>query len=589
MKDLLSYFNVSPLFNLEFLRNVQAAIQGNQDVQKNQAIICSSRLLCYSPEKEQMLLSMLVNKIGDPSNKVASKALHHLSEVAYKHPAMCEVITMETEKLLFRNNITEHAQHFALCFLSSVAPRGNAAVCTRLVNICFSFFKVVVQKGAVNSKTMQAILRCLQRAIVDAETDRVKDNADSEGILSKEIQDTMYRLVHLADIHITLQTLALLLQVMTVKSGNYDRFYNALYRKMIDINLTNIGPRAAAQFLHIIHRAVYMDANVPRAQAFVKRLLQVALYFPTQMTCGCLIVLGKLLKARPEIGRTIQRPADAPTPEGSPAIGAALEKDDDGAEHYKDVVESAAEGAAKESTVNPVKVSAGATVSRVIGATTYNPYNRAAAFAGAEYALKAELLQLARHFHPTVQLFAQSIIESRTITHYGDPLKDFCLTQFLERFSFRNPKKLDDKKVGAESLAQVVHHKNYKAHGGRGQPVQNLTKSNCSEDERFIFHYLEQKREKRQAIRKAIGKDGIDSDDSDGDVDDDEFEAYLDGLGGKKGDDGEDDEEFDFMGDLGDELRDDATKKPAKKGKRKADDDDEEGGGDWDDDGEDDG
>lgn len=543
-----------------------------------------------------MLLSMLVNKIGDPSNKVASKALHHLSEVAYKHPAMCEVITMETEKLLFRNNITEHAQHFALCFLSSVAPRGNAAVCTRLVNICFSFFKVVVQKGAVNSKTMQAILRCLQRAIVDANTDRVKDNADSDGILSKEIQDTMYRLVHLADIHITLQTLALLLQVMTVKSGNYDRFYNALYRKMIDLNLTNIGPRAAAQFLHIIHRAVYMDANVPRAQAFVKRLLQVSLYFPTQMTCGCLIVLSKLLKARPEIGRTIQRPVSAAPAEST--LSAALEDDDDGEEHYQDVVEGTEEANKEKtaSTAAPVssswhhsKVSAPPTVSKVtqIGTTTYNPYNRAAAFAGAEYALKAELLQLARHFHPTVQVFAQSIIESRSITHYGDPLKDFCLTQFLERFSFRNPKKLDDKKVGAEALAQVVHHKNYQAHGGRGQPVQNLTKSNCSEDERFIFQYLEQKREKRQAIRKAIGKSGKGSDDdSDGDVDDDEFEAYLDGLGGKKSDNGEDDEEFDFLGDLGDELKDDGSKKQSKKGKRKVDDDEEDGGGDWDDDGE---
>lgn len=542
-----------------------------------------------------MLLSMLVNKIGDPSNKVASKALHHLSEVAYKHPAMCEVITMETEKLLFRNNITEHAQHFALCFLSSVAPRGNAAVCTRLVNICFSFFKVVVQKGAVNSKTMQAILRCLQRAIVDAHTDRVKDNADSDGILSKEIQDTMYRLVHLADIHITLQTLALLLQVMTVKSGNYDRFYNALYRKMIDINLTNIGPRAAAQFLHIIHRAVYMDANVPRAQAFVKRLLQVALYFPTQMTCGCLIVLSKLLKARPEIGRTIKKPMDS-TPKENTVRNAAIEEDadDDGEEHYRDVDEVEKDGQKTKTTSTSVssswhhaKVSAAPTVSRVtqIGTTTYNPYNRAAAFAGAEYAMKAELLQLARHFHPTVQVFAQSIIDSRTITHYGDPLKDFCLTQFLERFSFRNPKKLDDKKVGAEALAQVVHHKNYKAHGGRGQPVQNLTKSNCSEDERFIFQYLEQKREKRQAIRKAIGKDKKDSDDSDGDVDDDEFEAYLDGLGGKKGEDGENDEEFDFMGDLGDDLKDDADKKSTKKGKRKVDDDEEDGGGDWDDDG----
>lgn len=377
-----------------------------------------------------MLLSMLVNKLGDPSNKVASKALHHLSEVAYRHPAMCEVIAKETEKLLFRNNITEHAQHFALCFLSQIAPRGNADVCTKLVQICFSFFKIVVQKGAVNSKTMQAILRCLKRAIVDARTDEA--DGERSGLLTKEIQDTMYRLVHLADIHITLQTLALLLQVMTVKTGAYDRFYNALYRKMIDLNLVNVGPKAASQFLHIIHRAIHMDANVPRAQAFIKRLLQIAFYFPAHMTCGCLIVINKLLKARPELNKIIDRPEEA----GSVVpVVAEVENDADSEadeEHYKDVVaedddndvtnDASEETADKKSASwHHAKVAASIDLkkkSSSMTATKYNPYHRAPAFAGAEFAMRTELLVLIRHFHPTVQVFAQSILDSTSSLSY---------------------------------------------------------------------------------------------------------------------------------------------------------------------------
>lgn len=427
-KKEIFFYNLSKFVFTEFLRNVQAAIQGNQDVQKNQAIICSSKLLNYSPEKEQMLLSMLVNKLGDPSNKVASKALHHLSEVAYRHPAMCEVIAKETEKLLFRNNITEHAQHFALCFLSQIAPRGNADVCTKLVQICFSFFKIVVQKGAVNSKTMQAILRCLKRAIVDARTDEA--DGEKSSLLTKEIQDTMYRLVHLADIHITLQTLALLLQVMTVKAGAYDRFYNALYRKMIDLNLVNVGPKAASQFLHIIHRAIHMDANVPRAQAFIKRLLQIAFYFPAHMTCGCLIVINKLIKARPELNKITEKPVE----EGSVVpVVAEFENDgdSDAEEHYKDVLaeddeidvinNASEETADKESSswhhakvapsMDSKKKSSSMTVAK------YNPYHRAPAFAGAEFAMKTELLVLIRHFHPTVQVFAQSILDSKWCCH----------------------------------------------------------------------------------------------------------------------------------------------------------------------------
>ncbi|KAG4071548.1 hypothetical protein HA402_011702 [Bradysia odoriphaga] len=122
---------------------------------------------------------------------------------------------------------------------------------------------------------MHAILRCLKRAIVDAATE------GSDGsILTKDIQDTMYRLIHLADIHIALQTFALLLQIMAVKSGKYDRYYNALYKKMLDINLVNVGPKAAAQFLHIFHRSTYMDANVPRAQGLYQTFVTSCNVFP---------------------------------------------------------------------------------------------------------------------------------------------------------------------------------------------------------------------------------------------------------------------------------------------------------------------
>lgn len=65
-----------------------------------------------------------------------------------------------------------------------------------------------------------------------------------------------------------------------------------------------------------------------------------------------------------------------------------------------------------------------------------------------------------------------------------------------------------------------MHNKNYTASGSRGLPVKELTKSNCTEDERFIFEYLQQKREKRA----AFANDASDDDDVDS-VNDDEFDA----------------------------------------------------------------
>lgn len=384
----------------EFLRNVQAAIQGSQDANKNQAIIYAAKLLSYAPEKEQLLLTMLVNKLGDPSNKVAAKALHHLSEVAFKHPAMCTVIASETEKFLFRNNITEHAQHFALCFLAQLTPHGNVDVCTKLVNICFSFFKILIARGAINNKTMQAILRCLKRAIVDVVQANNETPGTDAGFMSKDTQDTIYRLVHFADIHISLQTLALLLQIITAVTNHqqHDRFYNALYKKILDPNLGTCGTASAALFLHIVHRAIHIDTNKARAQAFIKRLLQAALHYPPQLACGCLVVVNKLVKTRSELNKFVV-PQVSASEEVKTATDEAGEAND--TEEQNDDTETADD--VKPNVQNK----------RNENEQKYNAFHRVPAYAGAEYALRTELIMFLRHFHPTVQVFARNLIDSK--------------------------------------------------------------------------------------------------------------------------------------------------------------------------------
>ncbi|XP_052845708.1 uncharacterized protein F23B12.7 [Drosophila gunungcola] len=596
----------------EFLKNVMQGLQTGQEHNKNSSIVAAARLLAYAPEKEQLLLTMLVNKLGDPIAKIASKALHHLSEVAQKHPNMCGVIVSEAEKLLFRNNISERAQHFALCFLSSIAPSGRPEVCTKLVNICFALFKVLVQKGAVNNRTMQAILRCLQKAIVEAQPAK-----DSNGeLLTKEMQDTIYRLVHLADIRVAVQTLGLLLQLVTVKTEKSDRFYNALYVKLMDLNLINVGSKTAAHLLHIVHRAIHIDNHVARAQAFVKRLLQLTLYAPPHIAAGCLIVIHKLLRMRRElIGGTGASEEVEASSKVIRAVDTDLDKfGSDEEEVYKDVKETAdvtdsnpsevkAEDGVKSSASSWHHASVPATESKVreIDSCKYDPYHRVPAFAGAGYALRKELLLLRQHYHPTVQVFAEQILQQSRIDYYGDPLRDFGLPHFLERFAFKNPKKLEAPQA-AESAS--VAHKRYMAHGARGRPVKSLTKANCTEDEMFIFNFLEHKRRQAEIVaqnkkQKEVKKDEADGDGEDGEageeylkegeVDDDEFEAYLDGYFGKKFKEGvdekQDEEELNFLQELGGEMQKEKSKdKKKKKQTDKAEEDMDDIDDDWGDD-----
>ncbi|XP_067642462.1 nucleolar complex protein 1 isoform X2 [Eurosta solidaginis] len=579
----------------EFLRNVQQAIQTGQEHNKNVAIIASSQLLAFGPEKEQMLLNLLINKLGDPVAKVASKALHHLSRVAHRHPNMCGVIVAEAEKLLFRNNISERAQHFALCFLASIAPAGRPEVCSKLVNICFALFKVLVQKGAVNNRTMQAILRCLQKAILDA-----KPTEGSTEILNKEMQDTIYRLVHLADIRISVQTLGLLLQLMTVKTEKSDRFYNALYKKMHDLELINIGVKTAAELLHIIHRATHIDSNIQRAQAFIKRLLQCALYMPPNIAAGCLIVIHKLLRSRKELAGGLSPYDTAEKANDSNETAAILPKvqasdaeldkfDSDGEEKYEDIrddddnntkveIESKVD-ISKVSSWHHAKVESSVKDTKIkdIAPNKYDPYHRVPSFAGAEFALRDELLLLRAHYHPTIQVFADNILQQKRIAYYGDPLRDFGLPHFLERFAFKNPKKLNNQK----DEAPIITHKRYLPFGARGKPIKSLTKANCTEDEMYIFNFLEQKRQQAAKIAPNNVKKKMNTESEDdeeeitvGEVDDDEFEEFLGSYFGKKAKAAADaekqkqDEELDFLKELGGELKSDdkRKKKRASKG-----------------------
>lgn len=57
-----------------FVGVLEAASRDNLDFIKDKAIRALARLLSAKPEQEARLLAALVNKLGDPSRKLASKA-----------------------------------------------------------------------------------------------------------------------------------------------------------------------------------------------------------------------------------------------------------------------------------------------------------------------------------------------------------------------------------------------------------------------------------------------------------------------------------------------------------------------------------
>ncbi|CAA9997647.1 unnamed protein product, partial [Nesidiocoris tenuis] len=167
------------------------------------------------------------------------------------------------------------------------------------------------------------------------------------------------------------------------------------------------------------------------------------------------------------------------------------------------------------------------------------------------------------HQSGTRQGDSQTIVPEETIKYDGDPLSDFTLSRFLERFVFKNPKHAShDEQKGPDPL--LASRKYYQPSGARNL---NVTSSNYLQqdendipvDERFLYRYLKEKFE----LRKQAGEDDDDDNDS---VASEQFEELLDKMmGGKKKD-------LDFMEEIGDTLQ----KKTKGKDKSEDSDDNEE-------------
>lgn len=104
-----------------FVTSLAAIASDTVDTNREKAIVILNDLLMGNLEQEHKLLNILINKIGDPSNKVASKAIFCLSKLLHEHPNMKLVVLCEVEKLLFRTNVATRAQILCYMFINSIS------------------------------------------------------------------------------------------------------------------------------------------------------------------------------------------------------------------------------------------------------------------------------------------------------------------------------------------------------------------------------------------------------------------------------------------------------------------------------------
>ncbi len=364
----------------------------------------------------------------------------------------------------------------------------------------------------------------------------------------------MFKLTHMLNsFNASVQCLTLLYQITGGDDDNEcdstrERFYAALYKKLADPRMASASAAKMTLLLNLLFKSMKKDHSKERVTAFAKRLLQVCTTLPSEIVCGILFLVSEVIRSRSDI---------VAISKGASNFQSAISKieddyDDSGDEHYDDVKDSDDDDNDAE-----VKVEVKATswihkdnrkVKSGSKNTGYDPFGRNPAHCGAANVdLASELDLLSRHAHPTVSLFAKNVMDGARIKYDGDPLQDFTLVRFLDRFVFRNPKK-DPLKGKPTSV--LSKRKNYVPKGVRGMAPDSKEYANVAEsaiplEERFIFKYFAQKRQNAQEQ---------DDDDNDS-VTSEDFGAFMDGYFKQKGSK-EDKDDLDFAGNVG-ELKDD--------------------------------
>merc|ERR1712137_540901 len=269
-----------------FIQCLEQCARDTVEHLRDVAIKIMASLLSQHPEQEQMLLTQLVNKMGDPVRKVASTSVTCLLNVLEEHP-----------------NITEKAVYYALIFLNQVIlTTKEENVSLKLTEIYFTVFRRYMEDTStlVQTRILTAILTGLNRSYPFISAKKQEDFTAQT--------DVLYKIVHTSAFNRSTQTLMLLFQ-MHASTDVPDRYYRALYDRLLAPDLHHASK--VSMFLNLLFRSVNRDGNITRVNAFLKRVLQICSHSKPSLICGMLYLVSEVIKNRPKLRTCIQQPEEA--------------------------------------------------------------------------------------------------------------------------------------------------------------------------------------------------------------------------------------------------------------------------------------
>jgi hypothetical protein len=101
--------------------------------------------------------------------------------------------------------------------------------------------------------------------------------------------NSLFKIVHVTTFNKSLQALQVLYHMLSIRFSIADRYYRALYEKMLSTALRTSTKQL--QFVNLLFKSMKLDTSLVRVKAFLKRLLQVRA-LTIALTFGDIIIHG---------------------------------------------------------------------------------------------------------------------------------------------------------------------------------------------------------------------------------------------------------------------------------------------------------
>ncbi|KAL4925825.1 RNA-binding ribosome biosynthesis protein MAK21 [Aspergillus undulatus] len=512
----------------EVLKILEVWCNDEIEFSRTRAVSYVFELLKEKPEQEANLLRLLVNKLGDTSKKIASRASFLLLQLEQSHPLMKPTVIKAVEEVLFRPGQSQHAKYYSIITLNQTVLSGKEEeVGVQLLDIYFSLFVALlkpskhrkfddkkhgkgkgkkqsakdkenaeVQNEEMQDKLVSAVLTGVNRAYPFT-------SSNSER-LSKHIE-TLFRITHSSNFNTSIQALMLIQQLTSTHQVSSDRFYRTLYESLLDPRVVTSSKQSL--YLNLLFKALKNDVNVRRIKAFVKRIVQVLGLHQPAFICGVFYLIRELEKSFASLQTLYDQPEDN-------------ESDDE--EVFRDVPDEDDEVQQPEVPEKPKPTNG------------YDPRKRDPEHSNADKACLWEMLPYLSHFHPSVSVNAAHLLENQPMSGKPD-MTLHTLTHFLDRFVYRTPKaaastrgtSLMQPLAGSDAKDRLVTSSQH----AQDLPLNSEAfwkkkAEDVSAEDTFFHEYFSRlgKDKERAQQRKKKSKDPVERDEE-GDVDDELSDA----------------------------------------------------------------